>query len=426
MAQRGQVRLRVRQEILGLPHFSVAELVQRTGLRETSIRTEITRLKRMGWITAEPEEDRPTRRGAPTLRYRLAPGARAWLAQSLSPFSRLAGLSSPLDPALTAPQVRIIGLGGTGSRALSQVRRRFSSPAELIAAGTNVHEVMTADADRHLVLGSEWTEGYGLGGNVSLGRRIAASCHETLADAVAGADMVIILAGLGGGTGTALAPYLAGLAHEAGALTISVVTLPFRLEGQRRRMLAQAELAGLRETADCVLALPNDMLLQERTSLTVEQSLRKAEERMARLAAGLASSVLGGATRPLDLADLREFLGRAGAFELLFAESGDAQRANEVCEQLRQAGEQRGLLQRLTRALILLGGPADLLLAELQDILSCSEGRLAPAAPFAFSVVTTATPGEPLWAALAGVPEAPAPASQSAGMPFVLNGEASI
>lgn len=426
MAQRGQVRLRVRQEILQLPHFTVAELVQRTGLREPSVRTEITRLKRLGWIEAEPEEGRPARRGAPTLRYRLAPGARAWLAQSLAPFSRLAGLSSPLDPSLVAPRVRIIGLGGTGTRALAQMRRRVALPAELVAAGTNAHEVLTAEADHHLVLGTEWTEGYGLGGDVSLGRRIAVSCHETLAGAVAGADMLILLAGLGGGTGTALAPYLAGLARGAGALTIAIVTLPFGFEGQRRRMLAEEGLAGLRQTAHCVLALPNDMLLQEGLSLTAAESLRRMEERMARLAAGLAASVLGYGLFPLDLAGLRAILDAASASELLFAESAGAQRAQEVCAQLRGIGERHGLRRRLSRALCLLEGPADLTLAEVQQVASVMEGMLAPAASFAIGAWTSADPQAPLWAAFVGMAEAPAPrpAEDASAIPFFLTGDA--
>ena len=417
MAQRGQVRLRVRQEILQLPHFSVAELVQRTGLREPSIRTEITRLKRLGWIETEPAGDRPARRGAPTLRYRLVPGARAWLAQSLAPFTRLAGLTSPLNPALVVPRVRLIGLGGTGARALSQVRRRFSLPAELIAIGTNAHEVLTAEADHHLVLGSEWTEGYGLGGDVALGRRIAASCHEILAGAVAGADMVILLAGLGGGTGTALAPYLAGLAREAGAVTIAVITLPFRFEGQRRRMLAEEGLAGLRQTADSVLALPNDMLLHEGSSLTAGQSLRRMEERIARLAAGLTTSVTGHGILVLDLAGLRAVLGTAGVPELLFAESAGAHRAREVYTQLRQAGERRGLGRRLSRALCQL--------AEIHEIASLVESMLAPAAPFAIGAWTSPDPTEPLWAALVGIAEAPAPhpLHDTSTIPFFLTGD---
>ncbi|MBC7241642.1 MAG: hypothetical protein H5T60_04270 [Anaerolineae bacterium] len=426
MAQRGQVRLRVRQEILQLPHFSVAELVQRTGLREASIRTEITRLKRLGWIEAEPEEGRPARRGAPTLRYRLVPGARAWLAQSLAPFTRLAGLPFPLDPALVAPRVRVIGLGGIGARALTQMRRRFPLPAELIAAGTNAHEVLTAEADHHLVLGSEWTEGYGLGGDVSLGRRIAASCHETLAGAVAGADMVILLAGLGGGTGTALAPYLAGLARDAGALTIGIVTLPFSFEGQRRRLSAEEGLAGLRESAHCMLALPNDMLLQEGLSLTAAQSLRRMEERLARLAAGLAASALGHGLFPLDLASLRAVLGTAGAPQLLFAESAGARRAEEVCAQLRRAGERSGLRRQFARALYLVEGPADLTLAEIREIASHMEAMLAPAAPFVIGAWTSADPEAPLWAALVGVADAPAPrpAEDASAIPFFLTGDA--
>ncbi len=160
-------------------------------------------------------------------------------------------------------RIKIIGMGGAGSNALDRLKLDDLSEVHLATVNTDMQALQNSLASEKIMIGRGVTRGLGTGGDQVLGRTAAEADRSLLEKAVAGQDLVFLVVGLGGGTGSGAAPYLAELAVDAGALVIAFVMLPFNFEGNRRRNVANDALEALRKTCDAVIALPNDILLQE-------------------------------------------------------------------------------------------------------------------------------------------------------------------
>ena len=159
-------------------------------------------------------------------------------------------------------RIKVIGVGGGGSNAVNRMVTSGLSGVEFIVANTDAQALAANAAPRRLQIGEKLTKGLGAGADPTIGRQAALEDTEDIISALDGADMVFITTGLGGGTGTGAAPVIAGLASELGALTVAVVTKPFRFEGKRRAEQAERGLQELRKTVDTVIAIPNDRLLE--------------------------------------------------------------------------------------------------------------------------------------------------------------------
>lgn len=159
-----------------------------------------------------------------------------------------------------ARNIQIIGIGGAGANALDRMALDGVAPARLVAAHTDAQALTASVAGRKIQLGQTVARGLGSGGDPEVGRCAAEESAAEIRSAVEGADTVFVLAGLGGGTGSGAAPYVAELAREAGALVIAIVTLPFSFEGKRRQAQAAEALAALQEQADAILCFENDRM----------------------------------------------------------------------------------------------------------------------------------------------------------------------
>jgi len=166
------------------------------------------------------------------------------------------------DELRQSARLKVIGVGGGGGNAVNRMIVAKLEGVEFMVANTDLQALRSSQAPVKIQLGAKLTKGLGAGANPEIGRRAALEDTEKIIDALDGADMVFITAGLGGGTGTGGAPIVAGLARELGALTVAVVTKPFAFEGKRRMAQAEEGLAELSEAVDTVICIPNERLMQ--------------------------------------------------------------------------------------------------------------------------------------------------------------------
>lgn len=166
------------------------------------------------------------------------------------------------DEARHGARIKVIGVGGGGGNAVNRMITAKLEGVEFLVANTDLQALGISQAPVKIQLGEKLTKGLGAGANPEVGRSAALEDTEKIIDALEGADMVFITAGLGGGTGTGGAPIVARLARELGALTVAVVTKPFAFEGRRRMVQAEQGLAELSEAVDTVICIPNERLMQ--------------------------------------------------------------------------------------------------------------------------------------------------------------------
>jgi cell division protein FtsZ len=165
------------------------------------------------------------------------------------------------EEARSGARIKVIGVGGGGSNAVARMVREGLEGVEFYAMNTDLQALTACQVPNKLQLGAKMTNGLGAGSNPEIGRQAALENTDRIVEALQGADMVFVTAGLGGGTGTGAAPVIASLSKELDALTVAVVTKPFGFEGPRRMRLAEEGLAKLAATVDTVIAIPNDRLL---------------------------------------------------------------------------------------------------------------------------------------------------------------------
>ena len=161
----------------------------------------------------------------------------------------------------TGARIKVIGVGGGGGNAVNRMARVGLEGVEFIVANTDVQALRGNAAAVKLQIGGKLTKGLGAGADPNVGRSAALEDTEKIIQALDGADMIFVTTGLGGGTGTGAAPVIASLASELGALTVAVVTKPFKFEGKKRLLQAERGLEALRDCVDTIITIPNERLL---------------------------------------------------------------------------------------------------------------------------------------------------------------------
>ncbi len=268
----------------------------------------------------------------------------------------------------TFAKIKVIGCGGGGGSVINRMAMSSIQGVELIAVNTDAQALHHSDAQHKIHIGKNTTKGLGAGMNPEVGRAAAEESAEELAQAIAGADMVFITCGLGGGTGTGSAPVVAELAKEAGALTVGVVTKPFSFEGTQRRSIAEAGFQELQSKVDTLISIPNDRLLQiidKKTSLIdafsiVDDVLRQAVQ-------GISDLITVPGIVNVDFADVKAIMSERGAalmgMGMGSGENRAVQAAKESIEspllEMSIAGA-RGILFTIT-------GDSDLTMVEIEE-----------------------------------------------------------
>src|SRR3989454_8072873 len=210
-------------------------------------------------------------------------------------------------------RIKVIGVGGGGGNAVNRMVHVGLEGVEFIVANTDLQALRTNAASVKLQIGSKLTKGLGAGADPNVGRQAALEDTEKIIQALDGADMVFVTTGLGGGTGTGAAPVIASLACELGALTIAVVTKPFKFEGKKRLLQAEHGLEALRDCVDTIITIPNERLLTiiDRTT-PLTDAFATADDVLRQAIQGISDLILVPGLINLDFADVKTIMAAAG------------------------------------------------------------------------------------------------------------------
>jgi len=210
-------------------------------------------------------------------------------------------------------KIKVIGVGGGGSNAVNRMVDVGLGGVEFIVANTDLQALDNAKAAVKLQIGHKITKGLGAGADPNIGRQAALEDTDNIIQTLSGADMIFVTTGLGGGTGTGAAPVIASLASELGALTIAVVTKPFRFEGKKRALQAEAGLEALRECVDTVITIPNERLLSiiDRHT-TMNDAFTLADDVLRQAIQGISDLILVPGMINLDFADVKTIMSGMG------------------------------------------------------------------------------------------------------------------
>ncbi|MBS3094254.1 cell division protein FtsZ [Candidatus Pacearchaeota archaeon] len=228
--------------------------------------------------------------------------------------------------------IKVIGCGGCGCNMTTWLYNKGISGAGVFAANTDALHLSVTKADDKILIGKELTRGLGAGGRPQVGREAAKEALVDLKKAVGGADMVFVLAGLGGGTGTGSAPVVAQIAKESGAVVIGVVTMPFEAE-KARIDKAEFGLQELREVTDTCIVLDNNRLVDIAGQLPIEQAFAVANELVSTMIKGIVETITLPSLINLDYADVSAIMKNGGVAVIGIGESDATDRVMEACKQ---------------------------------------------------------------------------------------------
>ena len=234
-----------------------------------------------------------------------------------------------------AARIKVVGVGGGGSNAVNRMVQAGFEGVEFVVANTDLQALRTNAASVKLQLGGKLTKGLGAGADPNVGRQAALEDTEKIIQALDGADMIFITTGLGGGTGTGAAPVIASLASELGALTVAVVTKPFKFEGKKRQIQAERGLEALRDCVDTIITIPNERLLtiiDRTTSMT--DAFATADDVLRQAIQGISDLILVPGLINLDFADVKTIMAGMG---LAMMGTGVAEGADRAMEAARRA-----------------------------------------------------------------------------------------
>jgi cell division protein FtsZ len=229
--------------------------------------------------------------------------------------------------------IRVVGVGGAGLNALNRMIDAGISDVEFVAVNTDLQQLALSDAEMKIHIGRELTGGLGSGAEPDIGRRAAEEAHDQIKRALRGSDMVFVTAGEGGGTGSGAAPVVARIAREVGALTVGIVTMPFRFEGTKRRAQADAGVQWLREDCDTVIVIPNERLLEVLDkSTSMLDAFKIADDVLRQGVQGICDLITEPGLINVDFADVRTIMQGAGTALMGIGFSTGENRAVEAAE----------------------------------------------------------------------------------------------
>lgn len=265
-------------------------------------------------------------------------------------------------------KIKVIGVGGGGGNAVNRMIDAGVEGVDFVAANTDLQALRMSRAEVKIQLGVKLTNGLGAGANPEIGRKAALEDADKIIEALEGADMVFVTAGLGGGSGTGAAPIIASLASEMGALTVAVVTKPFAFEGKRRMSQAEHGLAELVESVDTMIVIPNEKLLAVAQDAGFFESFRVADDILRQAVQGISDIITIPGIINRDFADVKAIMAGMGYAVMGTATSKGNNRAVEAAQRaiaspLLEAGAidgARGILLNIT-------GSSSLRLAEVNE-----------------------------------------------------------
>jgi cell division protein FtsZ len=273
------------------------------------------------------------------------------------------------DSASYLAVIRVVGVGGAGLNAINRMIDAGISQVEFVAVNTDMQQLQMSDAPAKIHIGRDLTQGLGSGADPEIGRQAAEESHDQIKHALRGSDMVFVTAGEGGGTGSGAAPVVARIAREIGALTVGIVTTPFRFEGTRRRAQATDGVASLREACDTTIVIPNDRLLEVLDkSTSMLDAFKIADDVLRQGVQGICDLITMPGLINLDFADVRTIMSDSGTalMGIGFSSQGE-NRAKEAAERALRSPLIDTELTGAKGILLSIAGGDDLTLMEVNE-----------------------------------------------------------
>lgn len=265
-------------------------------------------------------------------------------------------------------QIKVIGCGGGGNNAVNRMIRDGLKNLEFIAVNTDKQDLMRSSASQKIQIGDKLTKGLGAGANPEIGMKAAEESKEEIAQAIKGADMVFITAGMGGGTGTGAAPVIAEIAKSMGILTVGVVTKPFPFEGRKRMLHAEMGIKNLKERVDTLVTIPNERLLSivdKKTPLA--ESFKLADNVLRQGVQGISDLITIPGLVNLDFADVKTIMIDKGLAHMGTGEGKGDNRAQEAARQAISSPLLETSIVGATGVLLNITGGPDFSLIEMNE-----------------------------------------------------------
>lgn len=286
--------------------------------------------------------------------------------------------------------IKVVGVGGGGSNAVNRMIASSVDGVEFWIVNTDVQAMRMSpiSPDHRLPIGEELTRGLGAGGNPDIGMNAAKESKELIEEAVYGADMVFVTAGMGGGTGTGGAPVVAGIAKSLGILTVGIVTTPFSFEGRRRAVQAQEGIAALRDNVDTLIVIPNDKLLTAVSPNTpVTEAFNLADDILRQCVRGISDIIMVPGLVNVDFADVRAIMANAGSSLMGIGTATGKTRARDAALNAIQSPLLDIGIERATGIVWNITGGCDLTLYEVNAAAEVIYDLVDPSANLIFGAV---------------------------------------
>lgn len=287
-----------------------------------------------------------------------------------------------------APTIKVVGVGGGGSNAVSRMYKEKLPVVEYYSINTDAQHLFRLDVPHRMAIGNNLTRGLGAGANPDLGRQAAEESRQEIAQSMQGADLVFIAVGMGGGTGTGASPVVAQIAKESGALTVGVVSRPFSFEAATRKKNAEEGIAKLKDHVDTLIVIPNDRLLHlvdgSEATYTWEDALQMADSVLQQGIQAIAEVITVPGEINVDFADVRTILSNAGPAWLAIGKGKGENRAVDAARMATKSPLLDITMDGAKRILFVITGGASLTLQEVQDSAQVIQDMADPEANIIF------------------------------------------
>ncbi|HHN81415.1 MAG TPA: cell division protein FtsZ [Methanomicrobia archaeon] len=276
-------------------------------------------------------------------------------------------------------RVKVVGVGGAGNNTVTRLSREGALPCvETIALNTDKQHLLASQADQRMVIGEKLTGGLGAGGDPARGLSSAKEHRSGIKDMVRNAELVFVTAGLGGGTGSGAAPYVAQCARDAGALVIAAVTLPFHMEGPRRRTIARESIAELERAAHTVVTIDNNTLLERAPNEPIGRAFSMVDDVLFSMLRGVSGILTTPALVNIDLADVKQVMREGGHAVVGLGRAKDGKKGREAVRMALDQTLSDGDYRSATGALLHITGGPSLKLEEALDACDTVHTLISP------------------------------------------------
>ena len=292
--------------------------------------------------------------------------------------------------------IKVVGVGGGGTNAVNRMIEEGIRGVEFVAINTDAQALAISDADIKVHIGTDLTRGLGAGANPEIGRKAADESRDDIQEALAGADMVFITAGEGGGTGTGAAPIVADIAmNDIGALTVAVVTKPFTFEGRKRKASAEEGIRTLADCVDTMIVIPNDKLLDiAEKKTTMLEAFAMADAVLSQGTQGITDLITVPGIINLDFADVKTIMKQAGTAMMGIGTASGDNRAVDAAQQAISSRLLESSIDGATRVLLSIAGSKDLGIQEINDAADLVANAVDPEANIIFGTVVDESLGD--------------------------------